>query len=130
MDNPLVDLNVETFLRAANQHRLVYPECTACAGHFFPPRVACPYCLSDDIAFVESDGLGRLYSYSVVRTDGHPDRGTEAPYPVALVQLDDGPIIFSTVIDCDPAALTVGMPLTVEFEPFSADQQYPVFTPT
>lgn len=77
----------------------------------------------------ESSGNGTLYSYSVVRIGSHPSRGKEAPYPIALVELEEGPVVFSTVIDCVLKDLSVGMDLTVAFEELSADQLHPVFTP-
>lgn len=121
--------HAEAYLEAANERRLIVPHCRDCGDHFFPPRVACPYCLGVDLDFEESDGRGTLYSFSVVRTEGHPDRGNKAPYPVALVELDDGPVIFSTVVDCDHGDLSVGIELTVRFEELSEDQLYPVFRP-
>jgi len=129
MSDPRRYPQAEAYLEAANEGRLVVPYCRGCDEHFFPPRVVCPYCLGDDLAFEESAGQGSLYSFSVVRTEGHPDRGSEAPYPVALVELDDGPVIFSTVVGCEPGELSVGMALEVAFEELSDDQFYPVFEP-
>lgn len=129
MSDPRRYPQAEAYLEAANERRLVVPRCLDCGDHFFPPRVVCPYCLGDHVELEESRGTGSLYSYSVVRTDGHPDRGEEAPYPVALVDLDDGPVVFSTVADCDPADLSVGMDLAVEFQALDGNQLYPVFVP-
>lgn len=119
----------EAYLEAAAEHQLVVPLCLDCDEYFFPPRVVCPYCLGDDLILEESDGRGALYSFSIVRTEGHPGRGNAAPYPVALVELDDGPVIFSTVVECDPNKLSVGMGLTVEFRELTEGQPYPVFVP-
>lgn len=129
MSDPRMYPQARSYLEAANERRLIVPRCLDCEAHFFPPRVVCPYCLGDDVEFAESDGRGTLYSYSVVRTEGHPDRGSDAPYPIALVALDDGPIMFSTVVDCAIADLAVDMVLAVDFEALSGAQLYPVFRP-
>lgn len=129
MPDPVIHPHAATYLEAANERRLVVPHCRDCETSFFPPRVACPYCLSDELGFTSVEGDGTLYSYSVVRTESHPDRGGEAPYPVALVELDDGPVLFSTVVDCPLTDLSVGMELTVTFEELTEGQLYPVFAP-
>lgn len=120
---------VEAYWEAADDRRLVVPVCEDCGETFFPPRAACPYCLSRDLSHRESAGTGEVYSYSVVRVDGHPTMGDRAPYVVALVALDDGPTVFSTVTDCAVSEVSVGMDLAVDFERLDGDQLYPVFAP-
>jgi uncharacterized OB-fold protein len=121
---------VDAYWEAVDEGRLVVPVCPDCGTSFFPPRVACPYCLGTDIGLRETGGTGEIYSYSTVRVDSHPARGTDAPYPVCLVTLDDGPTLFSTVLDCPVDELAVGMRVTVDFDDLGGDRQYPVFVPT
>lgn len=73
----------------------------------FPPEPASagegwePYTLS---------GRGELYSFSVVRQAPDGFDGV-APYAVGLVRLEEGPLVTAQITDCDPATLTIGMPL-------------------
>ena len=53
-------------------------------------------------------GTGTLYSFSVVRQS--PD-GYEQPYLLAMVALDDGPVITAQLTDCDIAQAQIGMPV-------------------
>lgn len=120
---------VADYFDAANDERLVVPACADCGETHFPPRVVCPYCLSSEVTLQESNGRGRVYSFTVIRGDSHPTRGSAAPYVVALVDLDDGPIVFTGLVDCDLDSLSVGMAVDVRFDRLDGEQRYPVFTP-
>lgn len=121
---------VEAYWEAAQENQLLVPECETCEATYFPPRVACPHCLSAETTLRESTGTGTVYSYSVVRGDLHPVMGDRAPYPIALVDLDDGPTLLSTLVDCDIDDIEVGMPVTVTYRALTEeDFRFPVFEP-
>ena len=51
------------------------------------------------------------------------------PYVAAVVDLVEGPRVMTTVVDCDPAALTIGMELQVAYREIDDDVTVPVFVP-
>ncbi len=55
-------------------------------------------------------GRGTVYSYTTVFD---PPAGFEAyaPYPVALVKLDEGPMVTAQLTDLDPDDVRIGMPV-------------------
>lgn len=110
---------------AAGELRL--QRCTHCDAHYFPPRPFCPTCLSDDVAWEPVSGRGTLHTY-VINHRAAP--GFEAPYAIAVVQLDEGPRLMSNIVDVDqtPEALVLDMPLEVTFEA-RGDVTVPVFRP-
>jgi uncharacterized OB-fold protein len=59
---------------------------------------------------VRLSGRGEIYSFSVLRQvpDGFED---QAPYPVALVRLAEGPLITAQLTDCAEADLAIGRPV-------------------
>ena len=69
---------------------LHYQRCGACAAAVHPPRPLCPVCGARELALVESGGTGTVYSTSDVHA-------REETYIVALVDLDDGWRVMSTV---------------------------------
>lgn len=76
----------------------------------FPAR---PPALGEDAAEWETvalSGRGEIYSFSVVRQGpaGYEDL---TPYPVALVRLEEGPLISAQLTDCAEEDLVVGMPV-------------------
>lgn len=99
---------------AAGELRL--QRCTACdGGHYFPPRPFCPRCLSDQVEWEAVSGRGTLHTY-VINHRAAP--GFEAPYAIAVVQLDEGPRMMGNVtgVEQTPEALELDMPLQVTFE--------------
>ena len=79
--------------------------CDACSHHVFYPRVQCPRCASDRLAWVEPSGLGTVYSTTVFRRK--PADGGDQQ--IALVDLDEGVRMMSRVEKVDPAAVRIGM---------------------
>jgi uncharacterized OB-fold protein len=51
------------------------------------------------------------------------------PYVVALVELPEGVRLLADIINADPRAVRIGMPVTVAWEHLSDDIEYPAFTP-
>lgn len=87
----------------------------------------CPSCRSLDQGFQEVAGTGEVYSYALLRHPQHP--AFDYPVPAALVELDEGVRIVSTVVDVDPHDIYIGMPVEVFFVPTADDFAVPVFRP-
>lgn len=104
--------------------------CTGCAKHYFYPRMVCPHCGSAKVEWVQASGRATLYSY-VINHLPAPGFRDDVPYPIAVVELDEGPRMMTTVVDVEPTpeALRLDMPLEVTFEQ-RGDVSLPVFRPT
>ena len=92
------------------RYRLVGEICEKCGARIFPPRDLCPACdRPAQTPFVFS-GRGEIYSYSTVH---NPPRGFEefAPYTVALVRLEEGPMVTAQLADMDAEQVRIGMPV-------------------
>ena len=92
------------------RYRLVGEICEKCGARIFPPRDVCPECETVGQREVAFSGRGQVYSYSTVY---HPPRGFEefAPYTVALVQLEEGPMVTAQLTDVDGDQVKIGMPV-------------------
>lgn len=106
------------FWEATRDHELRFQRCSACHGIVFHPRGHCTHCLSEDLAWVRSAGLGTIYTFSIVRKSWHPFFRAIAPYAVAWIDLDEGFRMMSNVTGVeDPALeLSVGQHVRVEWE--------------
>jgi uncharacterized protein len=113
------------FWEAARDGRLVAQRCGSCGLLRHPPRTACPACQSLDIAIAELSGEGEIYSYSLL---WHP-RSPRFDYPViaVLVDLAEGVRVLSNLVGAEPAAVRIGLPVTVKFAPCEGDLALPVF---
>lgn len=112
---------------AAGELRL--QRCQSCDSFFFPPRPFCPTCSSSGVEWRPVSGRGTLHTYLI---NHRPARGFEddAPYAIAVVQLDEGPRMMSNIVGVEntPENLLLDMPLQVTFEQ-RGDVMLPVFEP-
>ena len=74
-------------------------------------------------------GRGKVFSFVVFHRAYHPAWEGKVPYNVALIELDEGPIMLSNVVDVDNAKLAVGLPVAVAFEAMDESLSIPVFKP-
>ena len=63
----------------------------------------------------KSSGRGKLYSWTVVWRPQQPAFRT--PYAPAIMEVEEGWWLLTSVIGCDPEDLLAGMPLRVAFHP-------------
>ena len=92
------------------RYRLEGNRCNDCGTLFFPPRPLCPKCRSTELVAQAFSGRGQVYSYTTVYK-GPAGFSDFLPYTVALVQLDEGPLITAQLTDVDPEEVTIGMPV-------------------
>jgi uncharacterized OB-fold protein len=108
-------LETEEFWDGCADERLLLPRCDDCGDTFWYPRLVCPFCGSQSVHYAESSGLGTVYSFTVIRR-GHGPYREKAPYVLAMIQLDDGPIMMSNVVGVDPDNVAIDTPVQVIFE--------------
>lgn len=72
------------------------------AVHFYP-RVASPGSGDTDLEWFEASGLGVVYATTVVR-----QRPPAQAYNVAVIDLNEGPRILSSVVDVPPEDVEIG----------------------
>jgi uncharacterized OB-fold protein len=117
------------FWDAALRGELRMQRCIECGHIRFPPALVCPRCTSEQTEWVRLSGRGRVFSWVIVHQSQHPAFNTEAPYNVAIVELDEGPRLHTQIVDCPPDRITIGMPVEVVFEKVRDDVVLPKFRP-
>ncbi len=121
------------FWDATRERRLLVQWCTACDKGIFYPRSFCPGCGATGSTLEWRTASGRATVVAV--TIEHKPASTGAafsngePYTVVLVDLDEGVRMMSNVIGCPPESVTIGMAVTVTWEPMSDGRQLPLFEP-
>jgi uncharacterized protein len=122
---PLITHDNEGFWSAATNHRLVAQRCVDCHQLRHPPRPMCPNCHSLEHEWVELTGFGELYSYAILHHPRHP--AFQYPLIAALVDLNEGIRMVSSLVDVDPQTVVIGMPLQVAYAPAEDGSAVPVF---
>ena len=115
----------QPFYDACARGELALQHCQNCGHRLFYPRTHCDQCHSTDLVWRTASGAGRIASYTVVRRGVSAD--FEAPYIVALIDLEEGPRMMSQIIEAEPEALAVGLSVTVDFAAWSEEITLPVF---
>ncbi len=101
--------------RIKNVYNLVGRHCRTCNTKYFPPIPLCPKCRrKTDFVETQFSGLGKIYSYTIIHD---PPAGFKdlAPYVMALVRLDEGPLVLSQIVDADHDQIKIGMSVQVVF---------------
>ena len=123
LPSPIANPENKAFLEAAQHNQLVLKHCNACHQAHYYPRTICPHCGSNDTTWVNSDGLGEVYSYTVMR------RGVEVPFAMAYVHLNEGISILTHLTNCDFDAIRVGQKVKVVFQETQDGQKTHLFEP-
>ncbi len=107
--------------RLQNQrYGLVGEECDQCGAKLFPPRDLCPECARPAHELYTFSGRGQVYSYSTIY---NAPAGYEeyAPYTVALIRLEEGPMLTAQLTDLGDQAPEIGMPVEMVTRRLRAD---------
>ncbi|HET9476205.1 MAG TPA: OB-fold domain-containing protein [Dehalococcoidia bacterium] len=128
---PLPTPSPETkrFWDGCKKHELWIPFCRSCETYYWHPRDFCPNCFSWDTDWRKASGRGTIYTFAIQYRAWHPGWADDVPYVTALVDLEEGPRIYTTIVDieADPKHVRCGMPVEVLFEDISDDIALPKF---
>jgi uncharacterized OB-fold protein len=88
------------------QGRLSGLKCAGCGEVSAQPRLICAKCGGQDLEAIELKGAGSIQTFTVnyVAAEG---RESEAPYIVAIVELDDGPWVMGNITGLKPEEATM-----------------------
>ena len=124
---PRPSLAAQPYWDGTARHELRYQRCDDCGTIALRPAPVCGSCIGRSLSWVPSAGLGSLYSWTVVHRPQHPS--FVVPYAPAIVELDEGFWLVSSIIGCPADALTAGLRLRVEFHAASDEITLPYFRP-
>ncbi len=82
----------------------------------FYPRSHAPLTLADDLEWRDISGEGTLYTYTIARRPTAPDFAGQEPQIIAVVELDEGPRLTSTLVNVEETAIEVGMRVRPVFD--------------
>ncbi len=109
------------FWDGLKEGRLTIPQCKSCGHWIFFPRRHCDKCWSQDLEWKEVKGAGTLYTYTLTRVPTLPDFADEMPQKLAVVELDEGVRINTTLVGLDEGEIKVGMRVKPVFDTAHSD---------
>jgi uncharacterized OB-fold protein len=128
---PLPRINPDNarFWESAHEGVLRLPRCGDCDSWHWPPGPVCPACFSERIVWQEAQGRGVISTWTAVHKAWFPAFERDIPYAVAQIELVEGVRITAGIIDCEPAALHVGMPVEVVLDRVTDSRTLPMARP-
>ena len=112
---------VRVWRHIQQRYNLIGSKCINCGRVFFPPRVICPDCRrKGNIEDIKFSGKGKIYTYSIVRSPSS-DFKIEAPYAVAIIELEEGAKLTAQIVDTDIDNINIGDPVEMVFRKISED---------
>ncbi|HEY7268377.1 MAG TPA: OB-fold domain-containing protein, partial [Dehalococcoidia bacterium] len=108
---PLPTHVTQPFWDALRNHKLRLQECRDCNKLIHYPRNRCPHCLGENLGWRDVSGSAKLYTYTIARRATAPQFQDEVPQMIAVVELDEGPRLTTTLVNVDEGAIKVGMAL-------------------
>lgn len=126
---PLPTLTEENrpFWDACRQGHLSLQRCTSCDRMRYPISPFCPHCLSAGFEWSRVSGRGSVFSYVVFHRAYHPGFAADVPYNVALVQLEEGPRMYSNIVGTPNDQVHVGAEVEAVFERATDEVSIPKF---
>ena len=126
---PEITGHAAPFWAAARDGRLVIQHCPACGHYQHYPRPWCTNCLRENPEFVESPGVGTIYTFTVIRRAPLPAFAARVPYVLAFVDLDEGVRLVTNIVDCDPQSVRIGQRVRARFEAIDDEHTVVLFAP-
>ncbi|WP_067678184.1 Zn-ribbon domain-containing OB-fold protein [Nocardia miyunensis] len=99
--------------------------CPDCSKLFAPLITNCPSCPSASLTWAPSRGTGSIVSWKVVHRQSTEHHGEWEPSTIAIVELDDGPWVYTAIEGEMPPPSA--QPVRVRFEPRPTYDRFPVF---
>jgi uncharacterized OB-fold protein len=124
---PVISPETEPFWSATLDDRLRLTKCDACGQVIWYPRPFCPQCGASCTSWIDAEGSGSIYAYTVIRSGDGEYRGLT--YVLAYVELPEGPRLLTNIVSADIEDLYVGMPVEVVFERTDGPAALPRFRP-
>jgi uncharacterized OB-fold protein len=126
---PLPTLNDENrpFWEACRGGVFKLQKCGQCSQVRYPINRFCPRCLSDEFGWAAMSGRATVFSYIVFHQAYHPGFKDDIPYNVALVQLEEGPRMFSNIVGTPNDQVKIGDAVEVAFDAVTPEITIPRF---
>ena len=101
---------------ALDEQRVVIQRCADCSTWVHYPRNRCTSCLSDRLEWQEVSGNGSVFTFTVTRQPTAVMFADEVPQIIAVIELDEGVHLTSTLVTSDPELVRCGAPVIAVFD--------------
>jgi uncharacterized OB-fold protein len=118
------------FWEYCKAHELRMQYCVRCSEWIWYPKPWCPCCgKRDQIEWRRLLGIGSIYSFTVIRQviDNSQAFQNDIPFVIGLIELEEGPRIYSNVTGKLPEEIKIGERVDLYFEDVTERISLPKF---
>lgn len=94
-------LSRRSYYDALKRKELLGLKCSECSQYTVPPKATCNNCGSRKLEIASLSGQGIIQTFTVIRV-APAGREAEAPYVVAMVELEEGPWLTGNLTGINP----------------------------
>lgn len=105
----------QPFWDALDDGKVMLQQCDECGAWIYYPRSRCSSCLSPSLTWKEISGEGMLYTYTVARQPTTPAFDEVENLLLAVIELDQGPKVTTSLEGTSAEDLEIGMRLKPVF---------------
>ena len=128
-----LDEDIVPFWEGLTRHEFLLFRCQRCGACYWPAT----YCIKhtdiprlEEMQWEPTSGTGTIFTWTIVHQVIDPAFAELVPYPLAMVELDEGPMFGTRIVGCDPHEVRVGMQVEVAYEDvLETGITWPLFRP-
>jgi len=110
------------FWEGTRNGELKVQQCTETKKKVWPPRFLSPYAPGAPLEWVNIEGKGEVYTFSIVHRAFTPYYQDKVPHTLVVVELEDNVRMLGQLVGMDdPTKVECGMKMEMEFEKVDDD---------
>ncbi|MDR3069908.1 MAG: OB-fold domain-containing protein [Propionibacteriaceae bacterium] len=124
---PTIIQDTARFWESAREHAVELQKCDECGYWRFYPGPVCHSCGSFAYTWTPISGKGKIWTYTVLyraRGNAYQD---DVPIAIGLIELEEGAILMSNIIDCQPEDLKIGLEVIIDYGAINDEVTLPLF---
>ena len=118
---PVIDERSRLWWEAAKRHEFLLQSCRSCGHVAFPPAASCPNCQAANLEWLPASGRGVIWSWALFHKSYFPGFAADIPYSVAIVELEEGPRVWTQIVDVQNSDLSIGLAVQAVFDDVTDD---------
>ena len=128
---PQPDPVTQPFWDSLKAHAIQLQRSKSTGEWVYYPRLFMPGNPEDELEWAPVTGRGTVYAFAIPHVHPNPAFRALAPYVVALVELEEGARVLSTLVDVEPTpeAVRIGMPVELLYDDVTEEITLPRFRP-
>jgi uncharacterized OB-fold protein len=115
---PNIDPDIAPFWAAVAEREFKLARCSTCGAWYWPIAycVNCPpQPFAANMVWTTASGLGTVFAFNVHHMAFEPAFADDIPYVYAMIELDEGPMFGTNIINCTPDQVSVGARVRIVF---------------